>query len=167
MEKLKLKRQRTVTQAPEKLILQQSFDFMTQLPLDECVTRIKFITREKAYISFVTPNKVVCNLQQWGTRAGGSVWSVLYIEEKDDLPTHVYGITGLSSSDFYLYLIVFVIAPLIFVLKYAQILACLWFIPLAGFLLVCLSIYESNTRTRRILLSDLQGICAAKRNNAV
>jgi hypothetical protein len=163
METLKLKRQRTVTQVPEKLVLQQSFDFTTQIPLEECITRIKFITHEKAYLAFVAPDKVICNLQQWGTRAGGCTWAVIRLEANVDSLTHIFGITALSPINFYPYVIFFVIAPLLFALRYAQILACLWFIPLAGLLLVCSAIYESNKRTRRILLSNIQGICAAKR----
>jgi hypothetical protein len=158
---LKRKRHRTVRQAPEKLVLQQSFDFKTQLPLEECITRIKFITHEKAYLAFIAPDKVICNLQQWGTRAGGCTWAVIHLEANVDSLTHIFGITALSPINFYPYFIFSVIAPLIFALKYAQTIPFLWFMPLLGLFLVSFSIYESHKRTRRILLSKIKAVCSA------
>ena len=156
-----LKRQREIERAPENLILKESFKFVSQLPLQECIDRLKYISQESAYIALVAPNKVIFNWSQWGTRIGGKTWAVGYVEETGS-NTQIIGSTGISLRDFSVYAIPFVIAPFLLGLKYLNYLMCMFPIALVGLFVILLAIRESDARTRNILIGDIQGMFEAK-----
>ena len=111
-----LKRQREVQKAPENLVLQKPFEFFTPLPMQECIVRLKFATKEEIYLNRISPTKIEFNFVQRGSKFG-VMWAVGYIEELDDSRTRIFGKMGLPHYELILSLFVFVLAMGIFILS--------------------------------------------------
>jgi hypothetical protein len=157
------KRQRKVQQAPENLILMQPFKFVSQLSAQECIDRLKYISKESAYIGMITPNKIRFNWRQWGPQFGGKAWAKSCIEETVSC-TYISGVTGIAVQDFFAFSLIFVILPLTIGVVQPMLFTVMTLIALGALALICFAIRESNIYTRSMLLWDMQGMFEAKRH---
>ncbi len=101
-----LKRSREIQKAPEKLVFQKPFEFFTSLPMQECIVRLKFATKEEVYLARVSPTKIEFNFVQRGSKFG-EMWAVGYIEELDETRTRIFGKSGLPHYELILSLLYF------------------------------------------------------------
>jgi hypothetical protein len=111
-----LKPRRDALQAPAHLLLQNPFEFFTSLPMQECIVRLKFATKEEVYLNRISPTKIEFNFVQRGSKFG-EMWAVGYIEELDDTRTRIFGKTGLPHYELILSLLVFAGVYVLFVLN--------------------------------------------------
>lgn len=93
------------TRAPEMLLWEIPFEFLSHLSLDECSSRIHeinanksfFSATRKIYLSSVEQHKILFHLSEPGGKLGEG-WAVGYLEEKPDEITLISGKAGISPE---------------------------------------------------------------------
>jgi hypothetical protein len=97
------------SRAPEMLLWEIPFEFISPLSLDECSSRIHDInahkpflaSRRKVFLSSIEPHKILFHLSEPGGKLGDG-WAVGYLEESADAQTIVTGNVGISPENIFL-----------------------------------------------------------------
>jgi hypothetical protein len=105
----KQKKRKEIEQAPDMLLWEIPFEFVSHLSLDECSSRLHAINdslsilspRRKVFLSSVEPHKILFNLSEPGSKLG-EAWAVGFLEETSGNGTQVMGKVGISPEIIFL-----------------------------------------------------------------
>ena len=105
----KSKKGKAHNQAPDMLLWEVAFEFVSPLSLDECSSRLQAINTDKvflsptrkAFLSSVESHRILFHLSEPGGRLGEG-WAVGYLEGLSEDSTQVSGKVGISPEIIFL-----------------------------------------------------------------